>query len=91
MFAPTEIQVPTAPQDIQCFLFAAFLDLVPDQVMPEFEYANALVTQILTLLVGGGCNNTDLADNQGSNEGTLVCGQPHGGNDGSGSGIPLPS
>jgi hypothetical protein len=87
VFAPFELQFPTAPQDIRCFLFAAFLDLVPDQLAPEFLAVNEAITQILQPLVGGNCNNTAFASDQGSNN--PAYNQPHGDNDGSGSGIPL--
>lgn len=60
-FVPLELQVPTEPQDVQCFFFAAFLDLVPDQLTPEVEAINELITQVIQPLFGGNCNNTALA------------------------------
>jgi hypothetical protein len=71
VFAPLKLQVPTSPQDIQCFLFAAILDLVPDQLPPEINGLNEAVTQILKPILGGNCNNTTFADDQGSNNNTV--------------------
>lgn len=70
VFAPLELQVPTAPQDVQCFLFAAFLDLVPDQLAPEFNTVNDFVTKIVQPFFGGDCNLTAFASDQGSNDNT---------------------
>lgn len=70
-FTPFEVQVPTSATDLQCFFFAAFLDLVPDQVTPEVNAINELVTQVLQPIFGGNCNNSAFAENQGSNNETL--------------------
>jgi hypothetical protein len=45
---------------------------------PEFNAVNEAITQVLQPLVGGNYNNTFLAENQGSNNNTLMYDQPHG-------------